>query len=67
MSFCVFYITMLHSNEEKQRIFDEIIALPTEEDSVSYDGMIFVKKLECANIMVRSQVLSWLYFVRTDQ
>jgi len=41
---------LVYLNEEKQRIFDEIITLPTEEDSASYDGMIFVKKLECANI-----------------
>lgn len=41
---------LVYLNEEKQRIFDEIISLPSEEDSESYDGMIFVKKLECANI-----------------
>lgn len=41
---------LLYLNEEKQRIFDEIIALPSGEDSVSYDGMVFVKKLECAQI-----------------
>lgn len=36
--------------EIKSRIFEEIIALPTENEESLYDGMIFVKKLECANI-----------------
>lgn len=35
---------------EKQRIFEEIIALPDEAELQSYNGMVFVKKLESAKI-----------------
>lgn len=41
---------LAYLKEVKNRIFEEIIALPTEDEGNMYDGMIFVKKLECANI-----------------
>lgn len=37
-------------NDEKKRITEEIILLLKEADDVSYDNMLFVKKLEMANI-----------------
>jgi len=41
---------LAYLNAEKKHVEDEIIVLMKEIDSSQFDGMTFVKKLECANI-----------------
>lgn len=37
-------------HESKRRIYDELLVFPSDDEEQEYDGLLFVKKLECAKI-----------------